>query len=159
MGNRAVIAFKSMPSIGIYLHWNGGPESVLAFLEETKQRGARSPGVGGDCTYAFARLVQTIADYFTQGGSEPNYELSLGVGPLNQLDTKNGDNGTYWIGEDWEIIGRDHAPCPYLAPLTVGELSKVGPSKGNGDGFYASPFERYKTILNACVDTRCSSKA
>ena len=35
MGNRAVLEFKD--GTGIYLHWNGGPESVLAFLDAAKE--------------------------------------------------------------------------------------------------------------------------
>ncbi len=37
MGNRATIIFtdgKKSFSPAVYLHWNGGPESVYAFLEE-----------------------------------------------------------------------------------------------------------------------------
>lgn len=101
MGNRAVIAYESQPGIGIYVHWNGGVESMLAFLEAAKQRGARKPG--GDSCYSFARLTQTIADYFDGG------ECSIGVGPLSSLDCSNGDNGLYWIGGNWEITKREHS--------------------------------------------------
>jgi len=107
MGNRAVIAFENMPEVGIYLHWNGGPESVLAFLEETKRRGVRDPA--DDALYSFARLTQTIAEFFTRGGGLAGYQLSIGVGPLSQLDTDNGNNGTYWVGEGFRITRREHA--------------------------------------------------
>lgn len=109
MGNRAVIALESMPTVGIYVHWNGGEESVEAFLEEAKRRKLRSPE--SDPTYAFGRLVQLIGDFFSQG-EEPSYETSLGVGPLDMLDADNGDNGTYWIADDWTIARREHA-SPY----------------------------------------------
>ena len=99
MGNRAVIALESMPEIGIYVHWNGEIESVQAFIEATKRRGARNPG--GDSTYALARLVQTIADHFGDTG------CSVGVGPMDQLDCDNYDNGVYWVGDDWKIIRRE----------------------------------------------------
>jgi len=105
MGNRAVIVFKSLPGVGVYVHWNGGPESVLAFLEETRRRGSRSPA--GDVTYAFARLVQTVADYFTRG--ETSELILVGAGPVELLDCDNGDNGTYLIGDDWSIQSRKHA--------------------------------------------------
>ncbi len=105
MGNRAVIAFESQPTIGIYLHWNGGPESVLAFLEETKRRGARSPG--SDETYAFARLVQVITEYVSNKPG-PHWGLSVGVGPIDDLDCDNLDNGLYWIGDNWQITKRAH---------------------------------------------------
>lgn len=37
MGNRAVISFdENDNATGVYLHWNGGPESVLAFLAAAK---------------------------------------------------------------------------------------------------------------------------
>jgi hypothetical protein len=89
MGNRAVITLDQEPtddSIGIYLHWNGGPESVLAFAEAAKQFGVRT----SDVSYGTARLAQIIGNYF--GGT-----LSLGVGTLATLDTGNGNNGTIKI--------------------------------------------------------------
>jgi hypothetical protein len=40
MGNRAVISFsEAKTATGIYLHWNGGPESILAFLDAAKKLG------------------------------------------------------------------------------------------------------------------------
>lgn len=137
MGNRAVIVFESMPTVGIYLHWNGGPESVLAFLEATKRRGARSPD--DDATYGFARLVQTIADFMSQDG---DYELSIGVGPLALLDTDNGDNGTYWVGPDWKVIRREHnsESDRALQPSALDTFRRNG---------YPSQHEQYESILEA----------
>ena len=85
-------------NIGIYLHWNGGRESVEGFLAAAKALGMRSPAE--DSSYAMARLVQIIGNYF--GGS-----TSIGIGLCSELDTDNGDNGTYVIGGDWEIVGRE----------------------------------------------------
>lgn len=98
MGNRAVIAFSKNPNdVGIYVHWNGGPESVAAFLEVCKRRGYSSPGA--DKSYAMARLIGVMHEFFGNG-------LSLGVGPLNELDVDNHDNGAYLVGPGWEISGR-----------------------------------------------------
>ena len=98
MGNRAVIttAPYAETNVGIYLHWNGGRESVEAFLDAAKALGMRSPG--GDPYYAMARLVQIIGNYF--GGS-----TSLGIGLCSELDGES-DNGTYVIGDDWQIVDR-----------------------------------------------------
>jgi hypothetical protein len=99
MGNRAVIttAPYSINNVGIYLHWNGGPESVAAFMKACKQLGYRSPA--SDDSYAMARLTQAIGTFF--GGS-----TSVGIGTVRNLDTDNGDNGVYVIGGDWEIVER-----------------------------------------------------
>lgn len=98
MGNRAVITTEKK-EIGIYLHWNGGRDSVEAFLKYCKHAGHRSPETDG---YGFARLCQVIGNYF--GGM-----LSIGVALYNNLDTNNGDNGVYII-KNWEIVGREFAP-------------------------------------------------
>jgi hypothetical protein len=85
MGNRVVITFDKKPtrsSLGIYLHWNGGPESVLAFLEAANEFRVRA----GDDPYQLARVVQIIGNYF--GGT-----TSIGVDRLSRLDCDNGDNG------------------------------------------------------------------
>lgn len=98
MGNRAVITTKDNfenNGIGIYLHWNGGRDSVTAFLTYARMRGFRVPE--GDC-YGWARLCQIIANFF--GG-----ELSIGIDKCDNLDCDNWDNGVYFI-EDWKIVGR-----------------------------------------------------
>lgn len=91
MGNRAVITFDKKPtsnSLGIYLHWNGGPESILAFIQVARTLKVRSSE--SDPSYAFARLVQIIGNFF--GGTD-----SIGVGLLNNLDTNNYDNGVMYV--------------------------------------------------------------
>jgi hypothetical protein len=94
MGNRAVITTKEK-QIGIYLHWNGGRDSVEAFLTYCDIKGYRSPEY--DC-YGWARLCQVIGNFF--GGT-----LSVGIDKYSKLDTDNGDNGTYVI-ENWKIVER-----------------------------------------------------
>jgi len=110
MGNRAVVTSVGTDKnrVGLYLHWNGGPESVLAFCECAKQLKLRAPC--GDDSYAFARLAQLVGNYFKG-------TLSLGVGPIKHLDTANGDNGVYEINRKWEIERRSHE-----GPKTVAEL-------------------------------------
>ena len=101
MGNRAVITIKEndVPKEdwnSLYLHWNGGRDSVEPFLHVAKLYGIRC---NSDSSYAIARLSQLIGN--TLGGT-----LSLGVGAYKCLDTNNFDNGTYII-EDWEIVERE----------------------------------------------------
>lgn len=100
MGNRAVITSKENfenNGIGIYLHWNGGRDSVEAFLTYCKLKGYREPT--SDC-YGWARLTQVIANFF--GGS-----TSLGVDVVNRLDCDNYDNGVYII-DGWKIVDRKY---------------------------------------------------
>jgi hypothetical protein len=100
MGNRAVITTKNK-DMGIYLHWNGGRDSVEAFLKYADLQGFRRPE--GDC-YGWARLAQVIANTFKSG-------LSVGVDRYERLDTDNWDNGVYII-EDWKIVGREFKRNP-----------------------------------------------
>jgi hypothetical protein len=102
MGNRAVITMAKKPtenSVGIYLHWNGGAESVLAFAETAKHFGVRFY----DETYATARLAQIIGNFF--GGT-----TSVGVGILGQLDCENYDNGTYRISFENDEVVLEQSP-------------------------------------------------
>lgn len=107
MGNRAVITIKdkyttsgwSESNLGIYLHWNGGRDSVQAFLTYCKIQGFRSPDVD---SYGWARLAQVIANFFGGDG------LSVGVGRCGSLDCDNFDNGVYII-QGWDIVGRDYS--------------------------------------------------
>ena len=95
MGNRAVITTKEK-KIGVYLHWNGGRDSVTAFLTYCKMKEYRTPESDN---YGWARLCQVIGNFF--GGS-----CSIGIDEYDVLDTDNGDNGVYII-ENWEIVDRE----------------------------------------------------
>lgn len=93
MGNRAVIK-QSGSSVGVYLHWNGGAESVTAFLKYCELRGFR----GFDDPYGIARFCQVVGNYF--GGS-----LSIGIeGDVKETEeyAKWIDNGVYVVS-GWEI--------------------------------------------------------
>lgn len=124
MGNRAVVTFSNMNGIekhivresdgkafnlkgfveanpdkvGVYLHWNGGNDSITAFCEVCKRLKFRGPA--SDC-YGVARFVQVVANFFGQDG------LSVGVDTLSRLDCDNWDNGVYVVNDTWEIIGRE----------------------------------------------------
>lgn len=105
MGNRAVItaskalSVKDSSDLGIYVHWNGGRDSVEGFLEYCKLQGFRSPELDG--SYGYARLLQVIANFFGSGG------LSIGIGQCCNLDCENWDNGVYVI-KNWKIVDRKY---------------------------------------------------
>lgn len=92
MGNRAVITTKKK-DLGVYLHWNGGRDSVEAFLTYCKLKGYCRPENDG---YGWARLCQVIGNFF--GG-----DLSLGIYPFWPMSDNNG----VYIIEDWQIVGRE----------------------------------------------------
>lgn len=102
MGNRATITSKNR-QIGIYVHWNGGPESICCFLTYAKLKEVRNPN--HDQSYGFARLVQIIGNFF--GG-----ELSIGVDVLENLDHCEYDNGVYIVDEKWNVIDRSSHSAP-----------------------------------------------
>ena len=104
MGNRAIILSKNdmladgkinPNQIGVYLHWNGGRDSVSAFLKYCKLKGYHSPST--DC-YGWACLCNVISNFFGDG-------MSLGIDIASRLDCDNYDNGVYII-DRWEIVGR-----------------------------------------------------
>lgn len=96
MGNRAVIATKNK-DLAVYLHWNGGRDSVEAFLKYCELKKFRCPE---EDNYGWACLCQIIANYFGDG-------LSLGIDTFESLkDSACYDNGVYFI-ENWKIVDRD----------------------------------------------------
>lgn len=101
MGNRANVVFTDQSnaeiSPAIYLHWNGGPESVYAFLAELITRDVRH-----DAEYAAARFTQIVGEFFGSSGDGAQYSLGISNGPaginlgaLEKYDT--GDNGVYVV--------------------------------------------------------------
>lgn len=139
MGNRAVITFdqnRHPDSLGIYLHWNGGAESVLAFLEACNKLEVRDDS---DPSYQAARLVQIIGNFF--GGT-----CSVGVDTLENLDCDNGDNGIFVVTRNGSEITMQNAP-DLTSPLTTVDLEKVKKSP------YWNPKEG-KDILTKILDAQ-----
>jgi hypothetical protein len=127
MGNRAVVTFASGDAIaryikgdaeiegakklegfvaanpnrvGVYLHWNGGYDSVKPFCMACKRLGFR--GAVTD-NYGVACFTQLVRNFHGLDG------LSVGVNTLNRLDTDNYDNGVFVVDDEWNIIGREFA--------------------------------------------------
>ena len=125
MGNRAVVLFDDQP-FGVYLHWNGGPESVLAFLE----------AANGEKPADLVGFVQTVANFF---GYEQE-QLSLYVEPIARLDMDNGDNGTYHV-KAGKITHRSHTReewGPSRKACTVAEL-------------YRGSRQYHQKVLESCL--------
>lgn len=112
MGNRATVIFADPNfkkfSAAVYLHWNGGPESVYQFLDELDRRNVRA-----DQDYECARFIQIVGEFMDQ---DERSGLSLGVvnGPksikpsdLSKVYTDHGDNGFY-------IVSRRHGHPPVV---------------------------------------------
>ena len=96
MGNRAVITKdRDLNGIGVYLHWNGGRDSVEAFLAYCDLKRYS----GNDSAYWAAMLVNVCTNFFSSW-------LSCGVGIAKNLDCDNYDNGVYFIDDEWRIVGR-----------------------------------------------------
>lgn len=93
MGNSAIVKAKNNDNKGVYLHWNGGRDSIEALLKYCKLRGFRS----FNDDYGMARFTQIASNFF--GGT-----TSIGITdePLNW----GTDNGIYEV-EGWEIVGRE----------------------------------------------------
>lgn len=120
MGNRAVITTnKNLNDIGIYLHWNGGRDSVEAFLAYCDLKHYRKPE---NDSYGYAMLINVITNYFGDG-------LSCDVNKADFLDCDNYDNGVYII-KDWRIVGRLYSygeQCEYDFKDMIKAIDKAQP--------------------------------
>ena len=106
MGNRAYVIFHE-PKSGrlspaVYLHWNGGPESVYAFLAEHDRRKCRI----GDVEYGAARFAHIVCDFFDQdeAGSTSvgisNPPKSADPVDLQEFAESASDNGIYLVSQN-----------------------------------------------------------
>lgn len=103
MGNRAVITLESHKGekhpVALYVHWHGGLESTLAFMEYTWATFER----GRDDIFTFhARLCQVIGNFFPDG-------LSLYGHPFHEADgwAEGCDNGRVHF-----VVGPDGVSVP-----------------------------------------------
>jgi hypothetical protein len=110
MGNRALIVFcdaTETTGAAVYLHWNGGPETVYAVLDYLASKG----GMRHDASYTTARFIQIAGNFL--GGT-----MSLGVQGAPSLVSEvreqaaslsHGDNGIYLVlvgAGSYTTIGR-----------------------------------------------------
>ena len=93
MGNRAVITTKER-ELALYLHWNGGRDTVEPLLRYCELQGYRPPSSD---SYGWARMAQVMGNFF--GGS-----LSVGIDRFDRIGDQ-GDNGVYVI-DGWRIVER-----------------------------------------------------
>ncbi len=95
MGNRAVITTPER-KVGLYLHWNGGRDTVAPLLRYCELKGYRPPSSD---EYGWARMCQVMGNFL--GGT-----TSIGIGAYSSDELMDpGDNGIYVI-EGWKIIER-----------------------------------------------------
>ena len=119
MGNRAVITASQSKTegIGVYLHWAGDINSVIALLDAAKQLGFRCPTT--DNSYGMARLC-SIACLISGVRSE----TGVGINTLPGLDCDNWDNGVYVIGPNLSLIDRWGKGSVPLTPESIEEARK-----------------------------------
>ena len=99
MGNRAVITTQKdldTHGVGMYLHWNGGYDSVKPLLDYCQMRGFAAPDRSD---YGYARMAQVMANFLGGDG------YSIGVGLVDRMDQDNYDNGTYVLN-GWKVVAR-----------------------------------------------------
>lgn len=100
MGNRAVIVSADTTKenknqkIGIYVHWAGDREDIQNALDKAKAEQIRT--ITDDDQYFWARFCQIFANRLPG-------TTGIGIGIVSQLDCYNGDNGVYYINNDFEI--------------------------------------------------------
>ena len=99
MGNRAFLypesAKPGKKTLGVYLHWNGGPDSVIPLIRYCKAKRFRKFSDG----YGVARLCQVMGNFF--GGT-----TSLGV-EYERPEYVDTNHKPYCITDDWEIKNID----------------------------------------------------
>ena len=95
MGNRAVINMVDS-DVAIYLHWNGGRDTVEPVLEVAKEYGLTGDNAGMNDLYKmFHNMLSSDMTETAYVGTIPEYN-----------GTASGDNGVYIIDKNFNIIDR-----------------------------------------------------
>ena len=74
MGNRAVITTVDR-KIGLYVHWNGGRDTIQPLLKYCELKGFRPPSSD---SYGWARLCQVLGNFFGGCQTHPDQVQSCG---------------------------------------------------------------------------------
>lgn len=137
MGNRANLHLTDH-NLTIYLHWNGGPESIAGFLTYAEEIDSRHDD------YYPARLIQIIGNFM--GGT-----LSIGVTADRRGAHCPGDNGRYHIRctEGSEPLIIHYPPEGVRTIMTLTELLE----HVKDDAYWSKPGE---TILDAIREKNAS---
>lgn len=104
MGNRAVLVWKDENghyddnTVGVYLHWNGGRDSIEAFLAYCQMKDLKSPSE--NVSIGIKNFVDVVAGFF--GSNQSIY-----IDKLSDLDQDNYDNGVY-VCDGWKIVDRKY---------------------------------------------------
>lgn len=144
MGNRAIIVFTNSDCTNysplVYLHWNGGPESVYQFLAELDRREVRA-----DQYYECARFIGIVAQYFD---NEYYSTTSLGtsngpknLGEVSELPDQYGlDNGIYLVCREdgHKFVRRWLGQLEMAAPQVTKELKAAAKHTYAQDGGFRS---------------------
>jgi len=125
MGNRAVIQMQGK-EVGLYLHNNGGLDTVQPLLDVAKEYGVRSDD------YCIPRLAQMMGNFF--GGI-----LNVGISTTDRLDRDNGDNGTYIIDDKFNIVERLYQRGPEQQNHNYEDMKKQLKAV-NDQFFFESPY-------------------
>ena len=105
MGNRAVITQSTASNAPcIYLHWNGGADSVKGFLAV-----AKNFDITGSPTEQMDILAELLAKHFfnCEVNQKTVYRQEYG-----SSDTDNYDNGVYLIDSKWDLVDRLYKRYP-----------------------------------------------
>ncbi|MGZ0069859.1 hypothetical protein [Microbacterium arborescens] len=102
MGNRAVITTPGA-NVGIYLHWNGGRDSVAAFLQYAELAGLPPLTTDGG---GYAQLLTVLVNF--AGNNGLNVAL-VTFDSRHRAEDFDSDNGVYLV-RGHEIVGRLGAP-------------------------------------------------
>lgn len=139
MGNRSIVIFANAAfsefSPAVYLHWNGGPESIYPFLDELDRREVR-----GDQCYECARFMQIVGE-FMDSTYRSNCSLGVYNGPKTIKeaaacsDDCGCDNGVFVVCRE----GKDRVVRRFAGYVQRGkmghELSKAAVEKEREEAY------------------------
>ena len=122
MGNRAAIAFTdrddAKPQTVVYMHWNGGPESVYAILDVMKEH----KGFVHSASYSTARFCHLACELVGHDGHSVGIDCYCT--PMSHANSAD-DNGLYIVnittGDVTRYVTRGYGQKPHK--LTVAETA------------------------------------
>ena len=97
-----------------------------------------------------AMLVNVITNFFEDG-------LSCGIGIAEKMDCDNYDNGVFFIGDEWNIVGRKFSHGEQYGYDLRDMIRKIDEKQPEKMRLTEKEWDRFEEVKEKTIAARCGN--